>query len=545
VTPPPQPLGGTPAPVISGKVARSAGLVGAATMTSRVLGLVREQVMAYLFGAGDAVDAFNVAFRIPNLIRDLFAEGAMSAAFVPTFTRVLANGGRSAAWRLGNNVVNALLLVTVTVAVLGAFFAHPLVVLLAGQYASVPGKIELTVLLTRLMFPFLITVTLAAASMGMLNALDRYFVPAMAPAVFNVCTIATVLALVPVFLHVGVPTIVAMSCGVLVGGLGQVLLQAPMLRREGYRYRAALDASDRGLREILILMGPGTLGLAATQVNVFVNTWLATSEGTGAVSWLNYAFRLVYLPLGVFGVSIATASIPVIARHAAADDRDGLRQAVASGVSMMLALTIPATLGLMVLARPIVALLFERGRFSPADTAATAAALVCYAVGLAGYSIVRVATPTFYALGDARTPVAVSVAAVVMNVALNLLLVRTYGYRGLALGTSVTALTNAGALLWLLSRRLQGLHGAHLASVATRMLVAATVMAGVAVAVDGLLAASLPGHGIIPKLVRVGGSIGSGIAVLVVMTRALRVTEVSDVALALVSRLAGRPAARP
>jgi putative peptidoglycan lipid II flippase len=524
-------------PDVSRSLARSAGLIGATTLTSRVLGLVREQVMAYFFGASNAVDAFNVAFRIPNLVRDLFAEGAMSAAFVPTFTRTVAHEGRDAAWRLGHSVVTAVLIATAIFAALGIVFADPLVRLLAADYALVPGKIELTVLLTRTMMPFLMLVATAAVAMGMLNSLDRFFIPALAPAVFNVCSILTTLALLPVLGRLGIPLILAMAVGVLVGGLGQVAIQWPVLKREGYRYQPTLDLKARGLREVLLLMGPGTLGLAATQVNVFVNTWLATGEGTGAVSWLNYAFRLMYLPLGLFGVSIATASIPRIARRAAAEDRDGLRRTISTGVSMMLALTVPATLGLVVLARPIVALLFERGHFTASDTAATAGALMCYAIGLSGYSIVKVATPTFYAIGKSRVPVIVSAATIALNIALNLMLVRSMGYRGLALGTSVAALVNAAALLYLLRRELDGLHVSHMASVALRMLGAGAVMALVAWGVEYELAVRLTGHGLAIQLARVGLAIFCGLGTLTAAARLLRVEEFSEITSAILSRV--------
>src|SRR3954452_18678382 len=386
------------------RLARSAGLIGVATMTSRVLGLVRDQVMAYLFGAGNAVDAYNVAFRIPNLVRDLFAEGAMSAAFVPTFTRYLTREGRPAAWRLGNHVVNALLMVTAVLVCAGLIFTQPLVTMFAEDYSRVPGKLELTILLTRIMLPFLTLVAVAAAFMGMLNSLNRFFVPALSPAMFNVASILCALLLVPVMPRVGLPPIAAMAIGVLIGGIGQILIQSPLLRKEGYRYQPVLDVREPGLRQVLILMGPGTLGLAATQINVFVNTVLATGEGTGAVSWLNYAFRLMYLPLGIFGVSTATAAMPAIARHAAREDLPGMRHEVASGIAMMTVLNIPATLGLIALARPIIAMLFERGAFTAHDTDATAAALMCYALGLTGYSVVKVVSPTFYALHESRTP---------------------------------------------------------------------------------------------------------------------------------------------
>src|SRR5215213_1671459 len=278
------------------RLARSAGIFGLATIASRILGLAREQVMAYYFGAGDANDAFRVASRIPNLVRDLFAEGAMSAAFVPTFTRYLTREGRPAAWRLGNHVVNALLIVTALVVCAGLVFTAPLVTMFAEDYSNVPGKLELTVLLTRIMLPFLTLVAVAAAFMGMLNSLNRFFVPALSPAMFNVASILCALLLVPVMPRVGLPPIAAMAIGVLIGGIGQILAQWPVLHKEGYRYRPVVDVREPGLRQVLILMGPGTLGLAATQINVFVNTVLATGEGTGAVSWLNYAFRLMYLP---------------------------------------------------------------------------------------------------------------------------------------------------------------------------------------------------------------------------------------------------------
>jgi putative peptidoglycan lipid II flippase len=533
----PSPAAAPPAPSSRGGLARSAGVIGIATMTSRVLALVREQVIAYLFGAGNAVDAYNVAFRIPNLVRDLFAEGAMSAAFVPTFTRTLSRDGKEAAWRLGRQVVTALLLATGLLVILGVVFAPALVRTFAGSFAEVPGKLELTVLLTRLMLPFLMMVAVAAAFMGMLNSLNRFFVPALSPAMFNVGSLVCLLALVPLVPAIGWPPITAAAIGVLVGGLGQAALQWPMLRREGFRYRPALDLRDPGLQRVLILMGPGTLGLAATQINVFVNTVLATGEGTGAVSWLNYAFRLMYLPLGIIGVSIATAAIPAISRHAARDDLSGVRKEVAGGLSMMLLLNVPATLGLIVLARPIVALLFERGQFSAADTDATALALICYAVGLTGYSAVKIASPTFYALHESRTPVLVSVGSVAVNVALNLVLVRYLSYYGLALGTSITALLNAGLLLTLLRRRLGGLEGRRLFSVLVRTVVAALVMAGAAWGLERTLVDLVPGRSLAAQLVHVSGSIAGALIVLAMTTRLLGLHEFTTVIRSVVKRV--------
>jgi putative peptidoglycan lipid II flippase len=506
-------------------------------MTSRVLGLVRDQVMAYLFGAGNAVDAYNVAFRIPNLVRDLFAEGAMSAAFVPTFTRYLTREGRPAAWRLGNHVVNALLIVTALVVCAGLLFTEPLVRMFAEDYSQVPGKLELTVLLTRVMLPFLTLVAIAAAFMGMLNSLNRFFVPALSPAMFNVASILCAILLVPLMPRVGLPPITAMAIGVLIGGAGQILAQWPVLHKEGYRYRPVVDLREPGLRQVLILMGPGTLGLAATQINVFVNTVLATGEGTGAVSWLNYAFRLMYLPLGIFGVSIATAAVPGIARHAARDDLAGMRHEVANGIAMMTVLNVPATLGLIVLARPIIAMLFERGAFAPRDTDATAAALVCYAIGLIGYSVVKVVSPTFYALHESRKPVMVSAASVLVNAALNIMFVRRFGYLGLAVGTSLSALLNASVLLDMLRRRLGGIEGTRLLGVFGRTLVASVVMAAAAFALDGWLIQILPGRSLLMEFVRVATTISGSLVVLLAASSLVGLHEIKDVLRALTARL--------
>ncbi len=513
---------------MSERLARSAGLIGAATMASRVLGLLRETVLAALFGAGHAMDAFNVAFRIPNLLRDLFAEGAMSAAFVPTFTRCLTERGRADAWRLGNVVINSLILVTSLAVVIIGVFARPIVAAFAPEYAAVPGKIELTTLLLRIMLPFITAVAISVSMMGMLNSLRRFFVPALAPAMFNVATIAAAFAIVPLMPRLHWPPIAGIAIGTLLGGAGQILIQLPLLRREGWRYRAVLDPRDRGLREILTTITPGTLGLAAVQINVFVNTVLATSQGTGAVSWLNYAFRLMYLPIGLFGVSIATAALPDIARHAVASDLAGLRRTISSGLRMMLMLNVPATVGLIVLAQPIVALLLERGRFTPADTAATAAALMWYAPGLLGYSVVKIASPSFYALGNSRTPVIASGVAVVVNLVLNLSLVRVAGYRGLALGTAVAAVLNALLLLWLLRSRLGGIDGARVTRAFAGITIASAVMGAGVWAVEGWLERRLPGTSTAIRSARIAVSIGAGVAILAATARLLRIAEFEE-----------------
>lgn len=518
-------------------LARAAGVTGAATLTSRILGVVREQVLASYFGASDAMDAFNVAFRVPNMVRDLFAEGAMSAAFVPTFTKTLATDGKAAAWRLASIVINTLLLATGLLVLLGILFAGPLVLAFAGDYADVPGKLALTVGLTRTMAPFLMLVAVAAACMGMLNSLRRFFMPALSPATFNVATVVCALALTPIMPAFGLPPIASVAIGTLVGGLGQIALQWPGLRAEGYRHRFILDFSDPGLRRILLLMGPGTIGLAATQVNVFVNTVLATEHGTGAVSWLNYAFRLMYLPIGLFGVSVATATVPAVSRHAAGGDDAAIRTTVADGLSLMLMLNVPATVGLAVLATPIVQLLFERHAFTALDTAATAGALQFYAVGLVGYSVSRIVAPTFYALGDSRTPVVISVVSVLTNATLNIALSRWLGFTGLALGTSVAALVSASLLVWRLSRRLDGVEAARVSSSLIRIALASAFMGVAATVAYARLDVWVPGTALVSQLTRLGSAIAVALVVLAASAWALRIPEFRQASVMVLRRL--------
>jgi putative peptidoglycan lipid II flippase len=507
------------------KLVRSAGVIGIATMTSRILGLVRDQVLAYFFGAGDAMDAFRIAFRLPNVLRDLFAEGAMSAALVPTFTRANADGGRQRAWLLGCSVINILLIISGSVVLAGIVFAEPLVNLYAAGFRQVPGKFELTVGLTRIMFPFLSLVTIAAVLMAMLNAMHRFFIPALSPAMFNIATILSAVVFVPLSGQLGFEPIIAVASGTLLGGMGQIGLQWAAARREGFRYRPILDLRDRWLSEIGRLMVPGVTGLAAVQVNLLINSWLATGLGTGAVSWLDYAFRLIYMPIGLFGISIATAALPGISSYAASNNAHGVRRDVSRGLRMMLMLNIPATAGLVVLAIPIVQLIFEHGRFTPADTAATAAALAYYAPGLVGYSVVKLLSPAFYALRDSRVPVIASALSVVFNIALNLMLVRVLGHRGLALGTAMAALVNASVLLWALRERLGGLEGRRTLTAIWKISLASVVMAVAAYYAEHFLRIPVGGNAVMAQVFRVFGAISIGLATLGLMAHLLRIEE--------------------
>ncbi len=506
---------------------RKAGLISSLTLLSRVLGLVREQVFAALLGAGLYADAFQIAFRIPNLLRDLFAEGALSAAFVPIYTRVLTRDGRPAAFGLASRLLTALTLALGAAVAIGMLFAPALVAGLAPGYDAVPGKSEITVLLTRVMLPFLALVSFAAVAMGMLNSEQRYGAPALAPAMFNVVAIVWAVGL---WLLGFAPREVALgwSIGTLLGGLAQLVAQLPDLRRLGFRLRPEWAPRDPGLRAIVALMAPATLGLAAVQINLFVASIFASHE-PGAVSWLNYAFRILYLPIGIFGVALGTIATTGLARHAAESDMAALGDTLRSALRLVTFLTVPATLGLLVLGAPIVRLLYQRGRFGDADTAGTAAALACYALGLVAYTSVKVLAPAFYVLGSPRVPLFGSLLAVACNLIVIVPLHVRLGFRAVALGTSLAALANALLLLGMLQRRLGVLRGHGLRDALLRMSVAAAAMAPVVWGSARGLEAAVGTRGLAAQALTALVPIALGVAAYGLVARLLRLPEAEAV----------------
>jgi len=541
-------------PSKSDNVMRSAGVVSAAVFLSRISGLVREMIMARLFGAGQAYDAFLLGFRIPNLTRDLFAEGALSSAFVPVFTQYLATKGKREAAELSNLVATALVLVVGGICVLGMIFSPQLVWLLASGFARVPGKFELAVTLTRIMFPFLLLVALAAQAMGILNALNQFGIPALSSTFFNIGSVAFGLGFgYTVGRWMGVSLIMSMAWGVVAGGAVQWLFQAPSLYRAGISYRPRIDFADPGLRKILSLMGPAILGNAAVQINVLVNTNFASSITdaaghviNGPVSWLSYAFRFMQLPLGLFGVAIASATLPAISRSAALGKMDEFRLTLSRSLGMVLLLTIPSSVGLAVLGPSMIGAVYQWGRFHAADTHQTAMALACYAVGLAGYSAIKILAPAFYALNDARTPMLVSLVSILVNLAAASTMVKLagLGHLGLALSTSAVALFGSVALFMLLRRRIQRMHGRALASSVAKILCASAAMGLVCYlsssGVDHWLGARK-----LAQIADVAISIPLGATVYYGLCRAMRVAELEAAWVALAAPLARRFSAGP
>lgn len=525
-------------------VARSASVVGLAVLSSRLLGLVREQVFAAFFGAGMVFDAFVTAFRIPNLFRDLFAEGALSAAFVKTFSQELDRKGEARAWQLASRVFTALALIVTLIVLFGIMAAPAFVTVLAPGFDD--EKRSLTITLARVMFPFLLMVALAAVSMGILNSRDKFGVPAMASTFFNLGSIVVgllsawlyepayvegvVRALadggeLPRDLEPASRAIFGMAVGTIAGGALQFLVQTPALRSTGFRFTPGIDWKDPGLRNVFRLMVPALLGTAATQVNVFVNNNFASRLDDGAVSWLNYGFRLMQFPIGVFGVAIATATLPAVARAAARADRSEFRATLASSVRLALFLTVPSAAGLIVLGEPIVALIYERGSFLSSDTVETAGALGFYAVGLVGYAVVKILAPAFYAIDDAKTPARISVLSIVTNIALCALLVGPLGHRGLALSTALVATGNAVLLAILLRRRVGSLHGRAVAIATAKIAIATGALLVVCRWVAPLLAARFAEPSTADRAVVVGGVILVGAFVYGLVCALLRVEE--------------------
>ena len=523
------------------RVTRSAGIVSIAVMASRLLGLVREKVIAYYFASGVGGDAFYAAFRIPNLMRDLFGEGALSKAFVTTFTATELEDGEEAAWRLASRVFNATFLLLTLITVVGIFAAPAIVDLIftgkgfqevpldPSEHFGFDSKRDLTVYLTQIMFPYLILVSLAAVTMGLLNSKGKFGLPASASSFFNVGSL-----IVGVWGYYVAPSFelhrtTGMAVGVLVGGALQFLIQVPSMRRVGFRYQPLLSFRDERVRQVMRLIGPAILGVAALQLNVLVNSIFA-SEGVGWLTWINRAFRLMHLPIGVFGVAISTVALPNLAKLVAKGDMEAYRRAFSYALRLMFLLTVPASVGLMVLAEPICRLIFEGGQANPLDTQQTAVALFYYGFGLCGFSAVKITTDGFYTFNDTRTPAVVSLCTVGLNITLNYLFIYRLGFdhQSLALSTSCTITLNFLVLLFLLRGKAEGLGLGGIWLLLVKLAVASAVMGGVCwwgyTQIEGWLGVER----IIARLIGVFIPIGLGVAVLVVGAKLMRIRELDQ-----------------
>src|SRR5215468_3447325 len=510
---------------------RATGVVGIAILSSRVLGLIREMVFAGLFGAGRNLDAFLMAFRLPNLLRDLFAEGALSTAFITTFSKKIAVEGDQSAWRLANKVATLTAVFMSAVTLLGIIFAPQLVDLLTW-WSWPPDKTALTILLTRIMWPFMLLVSLAALVMGMLNAKHVFGPPAMASSYFNLGSIISGVAmgwwLDP---HFGARSLTGLAIGTLVGGLWQLTAQFPSLRRVGYKFGADFQWRDQGVRTVLSLMAPAVIAASAVQVNVLINSGFAASLGNGPVSWLNIAFRLMQLPLGIFGVAIGTVTLPLVSKHAALGNTAEFRAILARGMRLAFLLTIPSAIGLAMLASPIISVIYQHGRFTPEMTRETAGALQFYAIGLVAYAVLKVLTPAFYAIGRRNTPMVVSFLAIGANLFLNWLFTFRlgWGHRGLAFSTSLVATINFLLLYALMRRHVRRLETRQLLIGLGKMCLAGALLALICWAANYWWLGAWAQLRFFPKLCKLLIAIAFGAAAFFGAAFFLRVSEVQDI----------------
>ena len=545
-------------------VARSAGIVSVAVMFSRVLGLVRETIFAKYFGAGFLYDAFLVGFRIPNILRDLFAEGALSAAFVKVFTDYQLKKSEVEAWRLASLIFNALAVVLSVITILGIVLAPYIVPLLAWGFP--PEKAALAVTLTQIMFPFILLVALAAVAMGVLNTKGRFGIPASASTAFNIFSIIFGLGFA-FYLSESywesssdknlVPSVAAqwaiigMAIGTLIGGAAQLLIQIPSLLNVGFRFSPAVSFTDEGVRRVMRLMGPAIIGTSAIQVKVLVDTFVVSGI-EGGNSWLSFAFRLMQFPIGIFGVAIGTAAIPTLSRLASENNFDEFRSTLSGALRLVFLLTIPSACGLIVLGEPIISLLYERGEFNAFDTNMTAWALAAYSVGLAGYAAIKILSPSFYALDDAKTPMYVSIVSIALHFVMSFGMMNLlstvgvtakrpdgFGHVGVALATSSVALANFLALALLMRRRIEGLNGRDLLASLFKVAIASAAMSLVCYLSYRFLTASFDEKGFLIKLVEAFIPIGLGGITFVIAAKLLRIEELSKVYRVISAKLGG------
>jgi putative peptidoglycan lipid II flippase len=442
------------------------------TAISRVLGLVRESVFAFLFGAGFSTDAFNAAFRVPNLFRDLFAETSLSAAFIPILV-AQKQESKEKQNLLASNVFNILLLAVSIVVGLGVLLSPVLARAIALGFGTVPNKLSLTTHLTAIMFPFLLFVSLAAWAMGYLNTEREFFVPAVAPAFFNVVSIAVPLVLYAYLVHIGTNPIFGMAIGVLCGGLLQFLIQIPMLYRKGFRYRLYLNVNDPQVRKILTLFVPVALGLAASRINIFVDTLLVSFLQERSLTWINYAFRVMHLPLGLFGIAVGTVALPTFSQFVTEKQHDQLRSTLFDSLKLVFFLTVSSAAIIAFLSHPITRIIYERGRFTAFDTSATMQALILYVIGIPFMAGIRNVAAVYYAHKDAKTPMYASFVSVAIHIIISLILMWIIGYRAFPLSTTVSSFGNIAILLALLPRKIGRFTVKPLLSYFTRLTIAA------------------------------------------------------------------------
>lgn len=530
-----------------GKITRSVAGVSASTLASRILGYLRDMLIANFFGAGFVADAFFVAYRIPNLLRQLLGEGALSASFIPVFTEYLTTKPKEEAQRLARISGLLLLILLSILTILGIIFSPIIVRLIAPGFIRNPEKLSLTITLTRILFPFMIAIGLAALSLGILNSLHRFIIPALAPCLLSISEIFFILFICPLMER----PIIGLALGVAAGGFAQFFFQLPSIVKEGFVIPAGRSYSNLylkpisyaknllknwdvlwkrwtstlnhpGVKRIGLLMLPAALGLSVTQVNIFVDTICASILREGSVTALYYANRIMQLPLALFGTAIATVALPMMSKSVAATNMQELKDTLSLALRMILFTIVPASLGLIILGKPIISLLFERGRFTSQATQATSWALLFYSTGIVAYAGVKVVASAFYSMQDTRTPVRIASIAMVANIVLNLILMRILDVGGLALATAIASFMNLLMLLFYLRKRIGRLGGKRVLLSLAKILLACSAMAIACIYFSRLL-------GQINKLIQVAGTILICVTIYILVTHLLRCEEIKYV----------------
>ena len=517
------------------------GMVSLAVFSSRLLGLVREIVFNSLFGGPMRRwgDAFQTAFRVPNLLRDLFAEGALSTAFVTTFSKTLATDGEEAAWRLARKVTTMAAVFMTAISIAGVLFAPWIVeTISAGWVAKEPDKVGFAVLLAKIMYPFILLVSLAALAMGILNARKIFGIPALASTFFNIFSIISGTAFGWCFDHkFGKNALIGFAIGTLVGGAAQLFVQLPSLKRTGFRFYLDFQWSDPGVRKVLQLMGPSVISGSVVQFNVFLNNYYAsyvvTADGTsdGPQMWLNAAFRMVQLPLGIFGVVIGTVTLPAISRLATEGITDAFKETLARSLKLVFLMTLPSAVGMALLSHEIIGIIYQHGVWNDTDTHMAALAMETYAWGLICFAGIKIVQPAFYAIDRRYIPLVISVAAVLVSAICNYVTVYRlhWGHQYLALGTSASAFVNFGLLMWAMRTVAGGLRERELMGNMAKLLLSSLAMAAVCWGAKATLLTNFSHQNLALKVITLSVTIAVAAGVYFGVNALLKNEEVEDI----------------
>ncbi|MFQ5561500.1 MAG: murein biosynthesis integral membrane protein MurJ [Nitrospinota bacterium] len=451
---------------------KATGIISIGTLLSRVFGFIRDMVIAMIFGAGMATDAFFVAFKIPNLLRRLLGEGALSAAFIPLFTEYSVKRSDTEAWKFASAVLSSLFLVLIALVLLALYGMPGIISVLAPGFLKDQEKFELAVSLTRVTFPYILFISIAALFMGILNSMRRFVVPAFSPVLLNFALIGAAFFICPYFS----PPVKGLAIGVLLGGIFQLTVYVFAMKKAGMKLRPDFTFTHPGIKRVVSLMGPSVIALGVTQINIFFDTLIASFLKEGSISYLYYADRVMQLPLGVFGTAIGTAILPSLSLLAAKDEYGEMASTISFGLRFAFFITLPASVALIVLSTPIISLLFGRGSFEGTDVAMTAQALSAFSAGIVAYSGIKVLSPVYFALKDTKTPVKIAVASMLVNIVLNVVLMWPFRHAGIALATAISAILNFALLTFFLKGKIDGIKWREVRKSVSKVLVASLVM---------------------------------------------------------------------